>query len=127
MVNWMTTTENRSLLIAQKRGFLVCRREQRTLLDEYSRICSERRLPVLYMDRNGSQYQVVLQWHQGLPNLTLPQQEELRRMLVTPGAPPGLLPIVFRCGAYSAFLEQSQAEKLAYQLAEWIEEQVRIP
>lgn len=127
MVNWMTTTENRSLLLAQKRGFLVCRREQRTLLDEYSRICSERRQPVLYVDRNGSQYQVVLQWHHGLPNLSPAQQDELRRLLASPGSPPGLLPIVYRCGAYSAFLDQGPAEQLAHQVADWIEEQVRNP
>ena len=123
MVSWMTATENRTLESALRRGYLACRRDQRTLSDQFFQSCAERERPVLRVERNASQCQVVLQWHQGLPPLTAAQQESLRALLQEPEVAPGLLPIVFRYGAYSQFLHQAAAEPLAEQLADWVEEQ----
>jgi hypothetical protein len=123
MVAWMTTTENRALELAMRRGYLMCRRDQRTLSDQFAQCCAELGRPVVRVDRQGAQYQVTLQWHQSLTELTPDQQNSLRRILQEPQQAPGLLPIVFRYGAYSAFLPQEAAEELAGQLADWVLEQ----
>lgn len=123
MVLWMTTTENRALELAVRRGYLSCRRNQRTLSDQFAQHCCETRRPILRVERQGGQGQVVLQWHRELPPLRQEQQDQLRALLKENGSPPGLLPIVFRYGAYSAFLSQEAALELAEQLAGWVEEQ----
>ena len=123
MVVWMTTTENRALDVAMRRGYLTCRRDQRTLSDQFSQMCAELGRPVLRLDRHGHQCQVVLHWHQPLLPLTADQQQSLRHLLQEPSQAAGLLPIVFRYGAYSAFLHQEAAEDLAGQLAGWVLEQ----
>lgn len=123
MVLWMTTTENRALELAERRGYLNCRRDQRTLSDQFAQRCCEQRRPVLRVERQSGQSQVVLQWHQDLPPLTLGQQDQLRGLLKESCPSPGLLPIVFRYGAYSAFLSSEAAQDVAEQLAKWVEEQ----
>lgn len=119
----MTTTENQALDAALCQGFLVCRRDQRTLQDQFSATCAELDRPMLRVERHPGQSQVVLHWHQGLPPLTAEQQQELRQLLQDSASSPGLLPIVFRGGAYSAFVTQEQAENLAQSLALWVQDQ----
>lgn len=123
MVVWMTSSENRVLEAAAKRGFLFCRRDQRMLVDQWTSLCQDRKRPVLRVERQNQQCQVTLHWHQGLVPLTAEQQEELRAIFHDPATPPGLLPIVFRYGGYSAFLDPAAAETLARRLAGWVEEQ----
>lgn len=123
MVAWMTTSENRALDTAARRGYLVCRRDQRTLSDQHALYCAEMQRPVLRVDRHGRQSQVVLQWAKSLPVLSHDQQCKLRGLLSEPDQAPGLLPIVFRYGAYSAFCSHENAELLAALLASWIQEQ----
>lgn len=123
MVAWMTTSENRALDNATRRGYLVCRRDQRTLSDQYSQYCAAVGLPVLRIDRHGRQSQVVLQWPKLLPTFRHDQQCKLRGLLSEPDQTPGLLPIVFRYGAYSAFSSHEAAEELAALVASWIQEQ----
>lgn len=123
MVVWMTSSENRVLETATKRGFLFCRRDQRMLVDQWTSLCQERKRPVLRVERQNQQCQVTLHWHEGLAPLTSDQQEALRDLLQAPALQPGLLPIVFRYGAYSAFLNPASAEALARRLAGWVEEQ----
>lgn len=106
-----------------RQGYLLCRVDQRTLLDQYTTMCSDRGEPVLRVDRHAQQCQVVLQWHQGLSPLTLGQQDQLRQRLQGQVDAPGLLPIVFRFGAYSPFLSQDAALELASSLVPWIREQ----
>lgn len=122
MVTWMTCAENRILEAACKQGFLVCRPDQRTLIDQFASTCASRNRPVLRVDRHAQQCQVVLQWPRELPPLVAEMQEDLRRLLAPEGST-GLLPIVFRFGLYSTFLEQACAESLARRLALWIQEQ----
>ncbi|MBX3166192.1 MAG: hypothetical protein KF760_02225 [Candidatus Eremiobacteraeota bacterium] len=119
----MTSSENRALDNAMRRGYLVCRRDQRTLSDQYSQYCGALGLPVLRVDRHGRQSQVVLQWSKALPPFRHDQQCKLRGLLSEPDQPPGLLPIVFRYGAYSAFSSHEVAEELASLVASWIQEQ----
>ena len=127
MVAWMTTSENRALDNATRRGYLVCRRDQRTLSDQHAQYCVALGLPVLRVERHGRLSQVVLQWPKTLPIFRHEQQCKLRGILSEPGvAPsqnPGLLPIVFRYGAYSAFSSHEAAEELAALVACWIQEQ----
>jgi len=101
--------------------------DQRTLLDQYVTMCSDLGQPVLRVDRHAQQCQVVLQWHQGLTPLTLEQQEQLRQILQGQVDAPGLLPIVFRFGAYSPFLSQDAALELARNLVAWVREQMTSP
>lgn len=121
MVEWMTTSENRVLDTAIRNGYLVCRRDQRTLLDQYASLCSERCLPVLRVERQV-QSQVVLQWHQGIEPLSESEQQQLRELLCSPDQKNSLLPIVFRFGAYSACMPLDAAERLASRLASWCQE-----
>lgn len=135
MVAWMTSSENRALDNATRRGYLVCRRDQRTLSDQYSHYCSAVGLPVLRVERHGRQSQVVMQWPKALPLFRHDQQCKLRGLLSEPaplagpeksGSPAlnsNLLPIVFRYGAYSAFSHHDAAEELAALVASWIQEQ----
>lgn len=123
MVAWMTTSENRALDAAMRNGYLVCRRDQRTLSDQYSQFCNDLSRPVLRVERHGRQSQVVLQWPKNLPIFRHDQQCMLRGMISEPGQAPGLLPIVFRYGAYSAFSSHEAAEELASLVAGWVQEQ----
>lgn len=123
MVAWMTTSENRALDHATRRGYLVCRRDQRTLSDQHAQYCGDLGLPVLRVERHGRQSQVVLQWPKSLPVFRHDQQCKLRGLLSEPDQTPGLLPIVFRYGAYSAFSSHEVAEELAALVASWIQEQ----
>lgn len=123
MVAWMTTSENRALDNATRRGYLVCRRDQRTLSDQYAQYCSAVGLPMLRVERHGHQSQVVMQWPKALPAFRHEQQCMLRGLLSEPGQSPGLLPIVFRYGAYSAFSSHEVAVDLAALVASWIQEQ----
>ena len=123
MVAWMTATENRALESADRRGFLVCKRDQRTLIDEHASRCTQLELPTLRVELHPSQCQVTLHWHSQLPALTAEQQTQLRAIVQPAHTPPGLLPIVFRYGAYSAFMSQSEAERLAHRLAAWLQDQ----
>lgn len=123
MVAWMTASENRALDTAMQQGYLVCRRDQRTLSDQYSQFCNDLGRPVLRVDRHGRQSQVVLQWPKNLPVFRHEQQCKLRGMLSEPGQVPGLLPIVFRYGAYSAFSSHEVALELASLVAGWVQEQ----
>ena len=123
MVDWMTTSENRALDTAMRNGYLVCRRNQRTLSDQYSQFCSDLSRPMLRIERHGRQSQVVLQWPKSLPVFRHEQQCKLRGMLSEPNQAPGLLPIVFRYGAYSAFSSHEVAEELASLVASWVQEQ----
>ena len=135
MVAWMTTSENRAFESATRRGYLVCRRDQRTLSDQHAQYCVALGLQVLRVERHGRISQVVLQWPKTLPVFRHEQQCKLRGMLA-PNSPvltsrsqpapcqnSGLLPIVFRYGAYSAFSSHEVAEDLAALVASWIQEQ----
>ncbi len=123
MVVCMTSSENRALQAALRRGYLSFRRDQRTLLDHFSQLCAKRQRPVLRLERHLSQCQVVLQWQPSLAPINAQQQQALRSLVQESRQAAGLLPIVFRHGVYSEFMHQEAAEALAVQLADWIEEQ----
>jgi hypothetical protein len=123
MVAWMTSTENRALENADRQGFLHCKREQRTLIDEHASHCAQLGQPCLRLEVHSQQCQVTLHWHSDMPALTAEQQLELRAILQPSDTHPGLLPIVFRYGAYSAFLTHQDAERLAHRLAAWLQDQ----
>lgn len=123
MVAWMTSSENRALDAAMRQGYLVCRKDQRTLVDQYSLYCADLGLPVVRVERHGRQSQVVLQWPKNLPLFSHDQQCKLRGLITEPGQAGGLLPIVFRYGAYSALYAHEAAEELAALVASWIQEQ----
>lgn len=119
MVAWMTSAENKLLDTARRRGYLSCRRDQRVLIDQWTSLQQQAQRPVLRVERHAqNQCQVTLQWQ---PGLSLAQQSELRQLLQADDNVPGLLPIVFRYGAYSAFVEPAAAEALARRLASWLE------
>jgi hypothetical protein len=125
MVVWMTSAENRILETAIKRGYLFCRRDQRMLVDQWSSYCHSIARPVLRVERHGQQQcQVILQWQESLPALQADQLEGLRQLLQVSASAPGLLPIVFRYGAYSGFMDAAGAENLARSVAEWVEAQL---
>ncbi len=123
MIAWMTTTENRALELADRKGFLSCRRDQRTLMDQHAARCRERRVPVLRVERHSQGLsQVVLCWPQHQAALAVERQEQLRDLLGTPSGSQGLLPLVFRGGAYSQMMQPDDAELLAVRIAAWLSE-----
>lgn len=123
MVAWMTASENRALDAATRKGYLVCRKDQRTLVDQHLLYCADLGLPVVRVERHARQSQVVVQWSKKLPHFSHEQQCKLRGLISEPDQPAGLLPIVFRYGAYSAFSSHEGAEELAALVASWIQEQ----
>ena len=121
MIAWMTATENRALDVAARKGFLSCRRDQRTLMDQHAARCIECSLPVLRVERHPQGLnQVTLHWPVSLAPLSNEQQTSLRELLGSPGGSQGLLPLVFRGGAYSQMLQPDDAELLAVSLAAWL-------
>jgi len=123
MIAWMTTTENRALEMAERKGFLSCRRDQRTLMDQHAARCRELHAPVLRVERHAQGLsQVVLHWPQQQASLAAERQDQLRELLGTPTGSQGLLPLVFRGGAYSQMMQPDDAEILAVRIAAWLSE-----
>lgn len=117
MVMWMTTTENRLLDLSERRGYLVCRREQRVLVDQWTTWSHAQGRPVVRVEKQEAGWQLVVQWRQSPGAERL---KDLKELLAEGGPASGLLPLVHPGGALSCYADQATTELLARKVAAWL-------
>ena len=116
-MEWMTPQEKQALARAEEDGFLVCRPQQKFLIDEWSRRCERVQAPSLRLEKTSGKAQIIVSL---AGELSASLQDRCRKRLAEWPHNESLLPIVHRHGLYSQFMKVGDGLQAARSLRELI-------